>query len=69
MTRDLPVLVPDPERSARVVARCRERLESGAAGRQAVPASIVIERLVFGGLALVYLFTIVAIAANIPRLG
>ena len=68
MTHDLPVLVPNPERSASVMARCRKRLESGAAGK-AVSAPIVIERVVFGGLALVYLFTIIAIAASIPRLG
>jgi hypothetical protein len=68
MTPSLPVLVPDPGRSARVVARCRERLEPRVADA-AVPASVLIERVVFGGLALIYVSTIIGIAASIPRLG
>jgi hypothetical protein len=68
MTHDLRVLIPDRERSARVAAHCRQVLTSRAALRP-VPAGVLAERVIVGGLALIYLAAIVGIAISIPPLG
>ena len=68
MTHDLRVLTPDPERSARVAACCRQRL-TRRAGRRRVPAGVLAERVIVAGVALIYLAAIVSIAISIPPLG
>lgn len=68
MTRELPVLKPDPDRAARVMTRCRERLERRAE-TPARPVALLIERVIVGGLALIYLSAMIGVVASIPPPG
>jgi len=61
MIDNLQTLSPDPDRSARTLARCRQRLE----GRE--PRAFVIERPIVVGVSLVYLLAVVADLLNIYR--
>jgi hypothetical protein len=68
MTDDLRLLNPDPGRSARVVARCRQVMTRRAARRR-VPRDVLVERVIVGGFALIYLAAIVGIAVSVRGIG
>lgn len=68
MSFDLQMLTPDPARSTRLVMRARRTLERRAKPR-GTPLAVLVERLVVGGVALVYLVAAFQIAISIPLPG
>ena len=74
MIETLPLLKPDPARSARTLARCRvkvaRRAERAAMAKpRPNPALLAFERLVVAGLVLAYLASVLDIAISIPPVG
>lgn len=68
MSFDLQLLTPDPARSARVVMRARQTLERRSKPR-GIPLGVLVERVLVGGVALVYLVAVFQIAISIPLVG
>jgi len=69
MIDTLPVLAPDPKRSAQVVARCRgrfdKRVAAAARSAQAQSRSGRLERDLTAGLCAIYLSSVIAIALRV----
>jgi hypothetical protein len=67
MIENVPLLMPDPSRSANTVARCHDRLAARrrqieARNRPPGPRFVAVERLLLAGLCLAYL---VSMAGNV----
>ena len=71
MIEDLPLLTPDPARSARTVAKCHDRMAARrpieARRRPPGPKPIVVERLLVAGLCVVYLIAMAGEVLAIVR--
>ena len=68
MSFDLQLLTPHPARSARLLTRARRTLERRSKPRQ-IPVAVLVERVVVGGVALVYLVAVLQVAISIPLVG
>ncbi len=67
MIQNLPLLTPDPQRGRRTIARCHERLARrrnrlGPSGTRASATYLVVERVLIGGLCLIYISGVALVA-------
>jgi hypothetical protein len=70
MIEDLPLLTPDPRRSARTAARCHDRLTRrrqrlDSAARRADSTYATVERALVGALCVVYISGVAIIAIQV----
>ena len=71
MIETLPLLIPDPQRSARTTARCHERLArrrkrlAPVTGKRPTPRSGTVERALIGIFCVVYLSGVALVAIEV----